>query len=58
MYRCTNDAYCPTTEHFETVEEFLAYCMECFGEAPLLHECVDGRVVDEHGRTVLVRCAP
>jgi hypothetical protein len=54
VYLCTDDAYCPTPDLFPTLDAFLAYCMECFGESPLLHECVDGRVVDAHGRTVLV----
>lgn len=53
MYLCTNDTYCPTTELFPTLDAFLAYCMECFGTAPVLRECPDGRVVDERGVTVL-----
>lgn len=54
MYLCTNDAYCPTTESFETVEEFLAMCSDCFGAAPAVREYPDGRVVDEDGAIVLV----
>ena len=52
-YLCTNDTYCPTTETFATVEDFLAVCSDCFGTAPVLRECPDGRVVDERGVTVL-----
>ena len=31
-YRCENDSYCPDTASFESVDEFLAYCQECFGD--------------------------
>jgi hypothetical protein len=53
-YVCTNDAYCPTADQFDTIGEFLAMCRECFGIAPKLRD-MGSTVVDERG-VVVLRC--
>jgi hypothetical protein len=35
-YQCGNDRYCPDSEVFYSVEEFLDYCQRCFGSSPVL----------------------
>ena len=35
-YICHNDRYCPDADVFDSVEEFLDMCEECFGERPSL----------------------
>jgi ATP-dependent Zn protease len=34
--RCDNDGYCHDVEDFDSVEQFLAMCQDCFGEQPEL----------------------
>ena len=58
---CTNDRYCPTADTFGSVEEFLAMCRDCFGDAPTLtgRTGPDGSVAytDHTGAVVLVSLA-
>lgn len=58
MLICENDRYCGERTEFESVEEFLIMCSECFGETPNLrlgHDR-DGTEVyrDEHDEVALV----
>jgi hypothetical protein len=53
MYVCENDRYCPAADTFETVEEFLDMCRDCFGTAPKVRALPDGRIVDDTGAIVL-----
>lgn len=56
MYTCTNDRYCSTLDTFDTVEDFVAMCRACFGEAPALRaRNGDAEYVDGSGTVVLRR---
>lgn len=33
-YTCTNDRFCNNDENFDSVEDFLKYCVASFGEEP------------------------
>lgn len=43
MYRCISDYYDPQGGLYPTIEEFLAMCRDCFGEAPELAETSPGK---------------
>lgn len=40
--RCISDSYTQTPDIFDSVDEFIAMCLECFGEAPAIVEQHDG----------------
>ena len=53
-YRCTNDTYDPDgTETYDSVEDFLHMCDDCFGERPEIVEQYGGDWCDESGAVVL-----
>jgi len=55
-YTCTSDLYCATPDTFDTVDEFVAMCRACFGEAPNLRPRNGGaEYVDSSGAVVLRR---
>ena len=55
MLICINNAYCPTTDTFASVAEFLAMCLTCFGEPPTLtYQPGNSRWIDESGAVVLI----
>lgn len=55
-YACTSDRYCATPDTFDTVDEFVAMCRACFGEAPDLRARNGGaEYVDSSGAVVLRR---
>ena len=52
MYLCIDDSYDPTGSTYDSLEDFQAMCIACFGEAPELRETPEG-YTDEAGRLVL-----
>lgn len=38
MYHCISDRYDPGSGHYDSLEDFLAMCRACFGEAPELQQ--------------------
>ena len=36
MFECTNDRYCADYETFDSVDDLIAMCKECFGSSPNL----------------------
>lgn len=48
MFRCVSDYYDPEGGIYSTIEEFLAICRDCFGEAPELAETSPGEWTTQH----------
>jgi len=54
MYRCVSDLYDPNGDiPYDSLEDFLAMCQECFGEQPTLRETFAGDYEDEDGTLIL-----
>jgi len=54
MYRCVSDLYDPNGDiPYDSLEDFLAMCQECFGEQPTLRETFAGDYEDTDGTLVL-----
>ena len=50
---CVNDRYDPEPSEYRNVGEFIDMCVDCFGEAPELHEHRPGEWVVERGHVTL-----
>jgi hypothetical protein len=56
MYVCTLDQYCPDSDVFESIDEFIEMCFACFGSAPQLHVVNGGDLIlNEDDLIVLIR---
>nr|AKH48112.1 hypothetical protein [uncultured marine virus] len=54
LWICVSSRYDPDgTEPYQSIEEFLSMCRDCFGEAPTLREELNGEWSDDES-TVLV----
>jgi hypothetical protein len=52
---CTSDLYTPCAESYDTVEDFLAMCLACFGDSPSLLETSEGVWTDRATGEVVLR---
>ena len=50
---CVSDRYDPNAGTYESIEDFNAMCLHCFGEVPALRETPTGEWVETDGSVVL-----